>query len=292
MNLQTKYRQFFREKLEKEELYKYGNLVVLGENILENIYFAICEEHLSSDIQRYIFIIDKNKIHKFNIKISKHNDKYVRCTKKSLCKNLGEKYYGIFVRNGLARSEEVGWKLNNYCCFHRLVLALYTSMLNRDTHHLNEIRNENPITNLVPIDTIFHETMHKNFDAEWYKELLQQEFVYNLKHPKKQKRQTVASNEYIILQLLSLKESGYTVKKIYKDLKHKISERAIYNILNKFHSYRKEFLEWLEMQERTPSLELDAESHSRWFEILIFDRLLDKSEDFKSHAGEPIISRV
>ncbi len=271
------YRKFLREYLENKELYKYDNLIVLGENILEKVYIAICEQKIADKTKYFIFIIDKNKIQKFSIKASGHKDGYIRVYKKHLYKILGSKYYKIFAKNGLARSVETAYNFENYCCWHRLVLSLYTDMLNHDTHHINQKRMESDISNIVPIHTIFHEEMHKTYYDEMIGQLLQDGFIYNLRHPKKNKRQTLANNDEIIKDILKYVESNLNVKTIHKKLSRKISERTIYNILNKYHSYRKEFLEWLQRQERTPSQDLDAKSEQRWGKIYYFDRLLAKS---------------
>lgn len=69
---------------------------------------------------------------------------------------------------------------------------------------------------------------------------------------------------------------GDSVIEIQKALNNKISKRSIYNILEQFHSYRAEFLEWLKRKVRTPIQELDAKSEARWCKILEFDRLLDQ----------------
>lgn len=279
MSMILNYRKFLREKLEKEFFISQDKYLILGENFLENAYFVFVQNCMSVyNSSYYLFIVDKNKIAKFKIEVCKNHDGYIRIYKKTLFSIIGRKYYSIFAKHGLATTEEVALRLENYCCFHRLVLVLYVSMLNLHTHHINLRRNENCITNIIPINSILHDSMHKSDAFDNFEDIgnyLQEFFLKTLKKSQT-KRKTIAQDDEIIEQVLRHNVKGDSVIEIQKALNNKISKRSIYNILEQFHSYRAEFLEWLERKVRTPIQELDAKSETRWCKILEFDRLLDQ----------------
>lgn len=274
MNLEESYLEFLKEKVDDIYLSKIENIQVLGANIVKNVYFTICETSTEPK-KHYIFVLDGKKNFRFEIETMQKTDGYIVVYKKHLRSVLGKKYYKIFVERGLARTEETGWNLENYCCWHRLVLALYTSMLDRDTHHLNRNNTESNIINIVPILTKFHEDLHNYCDVDEYHEKLLMDFIYSLKHSKKRKHQTVASNEELQLQILTLKTSGKSVKEILKLIKYKISERSIYNISEKFSIFPNEFIKWLETKRAETISLLDAKNKTRWGKIIEFERLLD-----------------
>lgn len=279
MSMILNYRKFLREKLEKSVFVNHDNFLILGENFIENVYFVFVQDVIpASPANYYLYVIDKNQTINFRIKVCRNRDKYIRVYKKVLYSILGDKYYSIFVRHGLATTEEIGHKLNNYCCFHRLILALYVHMLKLHTHHINLVRNENYITNIVPINSLLHEAMHKSDAFDNFEDIgnyLQEFFLKTLKKSQT-KRKTIAKDDEIIEQVLRHNVKGNSVIEIRKALNNKISKRSIYNILEQFHSYKAEFLEWLERKVRTPIQELDAKSEARWCKILEFDRLLDQ----------------
>jgi len=56
------YRKFLREYLENKELYKYDNLTVLGENILEKVYIAICEQKIADKTKYFINLLSRSSL--------------------------------------------------------------------------------------------------------------------------------------------------------------------------------------------------------------------------------------
>lgn len=275
MTLESQYIEFLCQKLDKEMLCRYKRLKVLGANLINRIFIALCEiTQGNQKIERCIFTMEKGKIEKYEIDTSVNPANYIVVNKEFLQKILPAKLYKIFVNNGLALSIKVGENTKGQCSWHRLIMCLYFNILSYEVHHIDTNEQYNSVINLTPIKKEEHIAIHTISNK---KELIKQGLnVRNayIRYFNGLKRQTLVNNEEIVLSVLKAKCSDKKIKEIHKIINKKISIRSISNILKKYSSYRSEFIESLEKQKIKQFPDLNAKYKKRWGKVYKYKRIL------------------
>ena len=276
MGFYAKYRKFLREYVDKKYLQQYKNVTVLAENFVNNAYivlFEIQEDfsfHHMPAVRRYILVENVSKPILSELKLVPNSDGYITMNKSVLAQILGEKLYKCLAQKGLAMTEETALSLNNRFCWHRLVACIYYNCIGKEIHHINKDVTDNNINNLVPLKKNEHQTIEK-MDSEncknislWYQD---QEKI-----KRRRKRETIASNDNVIKEIIESFLLGDSVSKIVKKLNRRIKKSSVYKIIGRFH-YAKEFLFWLHNQEQQACKRLYGNSKKRWGKIIEYENL-------------------
>lgn len=277
MDIHAKYRQFLREYVDKKYLQHQKNVTVLGENFVDNYYvvlFEIQEDslyHPMPETHRFILVENVGSPLIAELKLVPNSDGYVTMNKANLSNIVGKKLYRKFANRGIAMTTEIGLRLNNRFCWHRLVACLYyCDCLENEIHHINEDITDNNINNLIPLKKSEHNIIKKDkaHGRNFAIGIQEQEKAKAFK----KKRETVASNDELILDVIELSMCGYTVNKIIKKFNKRIQKSSIYKIIKKIY-YKKEFVFWLQNQSLPAWGQLNGNYIDRWCKIIKFEEL-------------------
>ena len=245
-HLNRLYKNFIREKVNQEYIYRNENCKILGESFVKNYYCILIQDWnnvKSKTFSNYHLIIEncKNpKIYKF--KPILRNDRYIRVEKSELYNN--QKIFELFIKQGLFKNPDKAFnKINNQILIHRLCLCLYTNIIGLEVHHNNKDKSFNAISNLSPIKKEYHlkldsltgkdfvietEKIHKEFTHKYFKE----------------KRNTLSSRDNIVLNILQDIQKNLTITTITKKYSKYASQSTIKNI-KRHYFYVEQFLDYL-----------------------------------------------
>ena len=148
----------------------------------------------------------------------------------------------LLLENGLFMSKK-DRTYNAPISMQRLVGCLYSDITGMEMHHINKDKTDNSFINLVPLES----DINKSIDSLPEEEMIE---FGRQKHKEweelinKKKRDTVANNPKLILDILSIgiNKTAVAVLKLFK--KKIKSIKTIRNILNTFF-YKEEFLKYL-----------------------------------------------
>lgn len=274
MDFNTNYRDFLREYIDKKYLQQYNNLIVLAENFVDNYYVVLFETqedtlyHTMPVIHRFILVENIEEPIIKELKALPHPDGYITMSKAELAKIVGDKLYNKLVCRGIATTKEIGYRKNNRFSWHRLVACIYYNCLDKEVHHINKVRIDNNIKNLIPLEKQEHAQI-ENLDEENARNLAL-DILCSLKAKLKRKRQTVANNVDLIHEILECSMCGYKTTKLIKKYRHYIKKSSIYEIVKKGY-YFSMFLYWLQNKEQQAWGRLNGNSLKRWIKIIEFE---------------------
>lgn len=161
----------------------------------------------------------------------------------------------------------------------RFIASLYYVIVGFDAHHLNKIRSQNDIWNIVPIE----EKLHKQLDGwtdsdralnraiELKKELQIKQFAET-----KSTNYSVKRSCDSILEILKLKAQGLSAKEIIKKMKNKLGERKIREYLKTFY-HAEEFVAFYESQTEEDFSDLYANLDEKWRFVTNWEKSKDKT---------------
>ena len=195
--------------------------------------------------QKHFYIIEENikNPKMFELKTFTTIDKYIRFNQNSLKDFLWGKSFKTMLKNGLFMTKK-DRTYNASISIQRLVGCLYSDITGMEMHHINKDKTNNTLYNLVPLES----DVNTSIDSLPFNEM--QEFGRKehqkwIKSFNKKRRNTVANNPLLIIDILS-NSIGKTTKAVHTMFKKKIkSIKVIRNILNIFF-YAEEFLKYLE----------------------------------------------
>lgn len=267
--LQNAYHQFMRKRITQKYLSDFDNLLVLGENFIDNYYFIIFETH--KDKYKVYIIVENIDMPVFQeLKVILNGDKYAVVDKSNFSKILPLKIRKKLAKRGLCSTVDIGLKTNKYFCLHRLIACLYFNCLNLQVHHINKNISDNHISNLVPLTTDFHKVVDNDLrNGEAFAKNTQ----FQLLNKCKKFNLTVANNENILKEIIELKNASISIKEIINKLKRFIKKSKVYEICNFFY-YSKEFIKWLELQSNCEFSQFYGKCHNFWFKTLQFEKLI------------------
>ncbi len=161
----------------------------------------------------------------------------------------------------------------------RLVATLYYNAVGLFCHHLNKVKGQNDIWNLIPIEKSLHDEIDgwKNFEKgfnkaiEYKKELQIKQF-----YKTNSSRWSLASDEGVIFIIIKLKASGMNTRKIIKRMQDKVCEKKVREYLRFFY-FSEEFLEFLESQSIEEFLDLYTNLDSKWMYVVNWEMNKDKN---------------
>lgn len=283
--LKNLYKEYIRSYTSKkyEELQDY-NCNIIGENILGNYYFLLFENN-NSENQTYYLIVENCKNPKIiHLKRSSTNPHYYTFNKNILKANMPA--YKKLVKNGLFKSLKSGFsELNNLASIHRLNMCLYKNILNLEVHHNDKNKKNNHITNLTPIDEYKHDELDLMAEPEFsiLTSKYNNEFIQELSKTEKN-RNTLASRDNIVLNVISLLNKNIKPKEISRILKHKIKKSKIYEIKNYFY-YAPSFINYLKTHITNGIDNLNGNLQKQWNRIYKFEekyklKITSKSDIF------------
>lgn len=244
------------------------NYKVIGENILENYYFLLLENNDSEKIRYYLIIENCKKSQIIYLKRNSSNSRYYTFNKNVLKANMPA--FKRLIKRGLFKNINSGCsKLNNLASIHRLNMCLYKNILNLEVHHNDKNKNNNHITNLTPIDEYIHDELDLMEEPEFsiLTSNYNNEFIQELR---KIDRDTLASRDNIILEVISLLNKNLKPKQIAKILKNKIKKSKIYEIKNYFY-YALDFIEYLKKHIINGFEHFDGIFNKQWKKVLNFE---------------------
>lgn len=188
----------------------------------------------------YLFIgntTDKDQI--IPLETEKHKDDYIRMYKNNLKNIIPSKLFKKLCKRGLYKNiKSANNNYDNRIVVHRLVACIHYEILDKEIHHMNKIRSDNWIGNLLPVTTKKqHDKADDNFE---YAQQLKREF-----DAIKPTRNTVANNSEVVIDILEMiyiqRKSVNEIQKKYK----KIKKSKIYEIKClhcKYVEFSKQFL--------------------------------------------------
>lgn len=161
----------------------------------------------------------------------------------------------------------------------RFIASLYYVIVGFDAHHLNKIRSQNDIWNIVPIE----EKLHKQLDGwadsdkafnraiELKKELQIKQFAET-----KRTNYSVKSSSDSILKILKLKAQGLSTAEIINKMKGKVGERKIREYLNTFY-HAEEFVAYYVSQSEEDFSDLYANLDEKWRYVKNWEKSKNKT---------------
>ena len=179
----------------------------------------------------------------FELKTFTSSDKYIRFNQNSIKDFLGSKSFKLLLENGLFKTKMIR-EYNATLDIQRLVGCLYSDITSMEMHHINKDKSDNHFTNIVPLES----EVNKHIDSLPLNELIE---FGKQKHKEweqrinKKKRDTVANNPYLIIDILSnsINKTAVAIHKLFrKEIK---SIKTIRNILNTYF-YKEDFLQYLQ----------------------------------------------
>lgn len=239
-----------------------NNINILGANFIDNLFIVVFQKN------NRIFIIIENILTPIFIELKqvKNKDGYITIDKNFYSKVIPQKIREKLAKRGLCLTYATGMKNNKSLCLHRLITCLYFNCINKEVHHINKNKIDNYITNLIPLDAISHKRIDNDLLNGVNFAINEQE---QLKSKLKKTRTTLANNEQILYEILSLKNKQLPVKKIIKIIK-KIRKSKIYEIINYFY-YSNEFKIWLKMQQNQTFQELYGKFFNEWKNVINYN---------------------
>lgn len=244
-HLKILYKTFIREKINSLYIADNSNCKILGENFVDKYYMLIMEDwNLNKNHRKPDFhLIIENCINPevLTFKYINRNDRYVRIEKQIVQNHEVFKYLvkqGLFLNPSTADNEN-----NSQILVHRLVLCLYDNICGFECHHGDKVKNNNGISNLMPIEHFNHKKLDDAPTPKFEEQTkaLQKEFITKIF---KAKRNTLSSRDRIVFLVLTELNSGMSVAQIAKKYAKKIKETTIRKIKN-YYFYCDEFLKYL-----------------------------------------------
>lgn len=241
--LKKLYKEYIRSYTsEKYEELQNHNCNIIGENILGNYYFLLLEDNNFVNPTYYLLVENCKNPQFIHLKRSSTNSHYYTFNKNVLKVNMPA--FKRLVKNGLFKNIKSGFsELNNLASIHRLNMCLYKNILTLEVHHNDKNKQNNSITNLTPIDEYRHDELDLMEEPEFsiLTSKYNKEFIEELKSTE---RDTLASRDNIVLEVLMLLNKNLKPSTISKILKNKIKKSKIYEIKSYFY-YLSDFITYL-----------------------------------------------
>lgn len=208
------HKEFMRRKVDEQYLQKYENVIVLGERFIEYYYVLIFQAQDNNKLAFYLLIENIKKPYLAKAKHYSNKDGYYTANKTIFNnKRLKSKLHN----NGLHAKKKN--KENDYptsFLIHRLVSCLYQNIFDYEIHHINKANQQNNVCNLVKLRQKRH---------RWVESLpINIGIAISLRMQRRQKRkmfkvkrQTLAQNERLILEILK-KENNNEKKEKQKNM--------------------------------------------------------------------------
>lgn len=267
------YRNFVRAKVNKEYICNNSKCKILGENFVGRFYFLLMEDWNRTNNEfdpDFHLIIENCKNPKvLKLKHIHRKDKYIRVEKKIL--EQDKNIFKTLVKQGLFKDSSTAYKsTNNQVLIHRLNLCLYKKLLGLECHHGDKNKSNNSILNLTPIEHEKHALLDGLPEKEFKKQsiLLHNNFVTELFKPQKN---TLASRDKNIFQVLILLSNGLSVPEISKKHACKMGETTIQKIKNRYF-YVKDFLKYCYTLTNKEFQGLNENFGFQWFNPLKFEQ--------------------
>ncbi len=243
--LKNLYHGYIKAKFNEEHVLYNPNTFVMGENILDGYYFLLLDDWNISFSQVYL-IVENCKTPCYLSVTTKEPNPYKYCTfRKSVLKNFMPKgAFNALINNGLYKdySKAIS-SIDNLASVHRLNMCLYTDIKDLEVHHNNKIKTDNYIANLTPVEEKLHDALDMLPEPEFSRltNKLHFEFKQSLMKPR---RDSVASRDEVVLDIILLLWKGLAPIEIEKKLGGRVHKSKIYEIKN-YYFYLDEFLEYL-----------------------------------------------
>lgn len=275
MNLKSKYHFFMRSKIDQKYFKNFKHVEVLGERFVGKYYVVIFQaSNYMKGYKEDIYVIVENIKKPVLVKLETeaHADKYIVFLKNALRSKIPKGLYKRLAKNGLYGSVENGMKLDNTRFgLARLVACLYHNILGLEVHHIYKDVSLNSISSLVPVSREVHIRLD-NLPLEkgiQQSQLLQENLLRKSLKP----RITLASNDAVILEVLSLRQHDGNRKSIIKKFKKRIGQTKIYEYLG-FFFYYSEFQNLLEMSSDEKPQRFNELSFEYWQKVFKYEYII------------------
>lgn len=243
--LKNLYHGYIKARVNEEYVFNNPNAMVMGENMLNGYYFLLLDDWNISFSQVYLIV--ENCKTPCCIKVTtKEPNPHSYCTfRKSVLKNfVPSRAFNTLINNGLYKDfTKAISPMDNLTSVHRLNMCLYTDIKDLEVHHNNKIKTNNYIANLTPVEEKLHDYLDMLPEPEFsaLTNKLHFEFKQSLC---KQRRDSVANRDEVVLDILLLLWKGFSPIEIEKKLNGRVHKSKIYEIKN-YYFYLDEFLEYL-----------------------------------------------
>ena len=272
-HLKALYRTFIRAKVNQEHIIQNPQYCILGENFIRNQYFmVIADVNDSNDPKTFnyhLLIENPPQPDILALKVCDVNAKYIK-TRRDYIISKRSDIFQTLVKQGFYFSQEKAYgQYNSTCLIHRLTACLYENITGLEIHHNNKEKTFNAITNLTPLPKEIHEPLDKKQGEEF---VLETEQYHNAFRQRvfREKRNTLASRDNIIFDILQYLHDGKSVVEINKILKGKIGCTKIQEIKN-YYFYLDDFFKYLYSRATSNFSAFNDDFGLQWLYPLRFD---------------------
>lgn len=272
MKLKQTYQSFMRQRVDEKYFQGFSSVNILGEGFLNEFYIVIflANDWLSPFIDRYYILIENiEKPILIELRRAPHKDNYVVFCKDDLRHNIPKALFNALIKNGLYEKAVNGLKKNNsYFGLSRLVACLYQNIIGVRVHHIHKNVGLNDVTRLLPV----RENIHDILDALPVDEGVKKSIEIQIRQKKKifKHRNTLASDDDLILDILKMRGAKIESKKIIKKMKGKIGRSKIYEHI-KFFFYSHEYLKLVENKTEQELSAINGFPSKSWAKILDYE---------------------
>lgn len=268
-HLERLYYCFLVKKLYKSNHYQNPNYRILGANFVNGYFLVVSEEYTSekdtNNPDYYLLVENCKKPYKIQLQRTEQDSPYIKIDKNHFKKNVDEKVLHLLAKQGLCTEIDIALSNNtNPYLLHRLVVCLYSNILNLEVHHNYKNKRDNHISCLTPVESGYHKKLDKFPEPKFsevtnklYKEF--EDLIF------KKSRDTLASRLNIVFKILYKLSQGKSVKELTSK---KIKKTKIYE-LKKHYFYLKEFFDFLENVNTEWREPLDGILSKQWYKLEI-----------------------
>ena len=265
------YYDFIRNKIDKTVLCNFEDVTVLADRFLKHYHITVFEgKDIFDDMK--IFMLIENIPNPILIELERaKNPKYPTYGKDSVRNFIPTDLYNTLASNGLFEKLKTAHnEHDSEFGIYRLQYCLYANILGNEIHHIDKQKKNNKLKNLVKMKLRFH----RKVDNMPIPEGIRVSLAEQLKQRKeifKPKKQTLARNAKLIVQILQLKEN-MSVSEVLEEIDNKLGKSSVYGIL-KFYFYSAEFVAELKAKRDKTFPPLDGNFKKRWENVLEFEEL-------------------